>query len=361
MTINQLIERAKDTTCSDIHITSMGEISMRQYGTLKKMDEEFTQEYLDGLIYEMLSEGQRAIYDSGKDLDFSYETEQSKIRCRVNVFHQRGTNAACLRIMGSTIPTIESLKLPPVIRSLADQPRGLVLVTGPTGSGKSTTLAAMIDYINRNRAEHILTIEDPIEYIYEPDKSTIHQREIGLDVDSFAGALRSALREDPDVILVGEMRDYETISAAITAAETGHLVMSTLHTTGAADTINRIIDVFPPHNQAQIRTQLATVLKGVVTQNLIPLAKGEGRVAATEILVGTDAIANLIRSDKVYQIDSAMQTSVKEGMHTLNMNLKELIANGVITKEMAIKRSNNPKELMAVQGPFDPYGMDLDM
>ena len=346
MTIDELIEYARDNSCSDIHITSLGEIALRQYGNLRKLDNEFTQDELDKLIYEMLDMDQKDIYDSGKDLDFSYETKISNIRCRANTYHERGTNAACLRIMGSSVPTLESLDLPEVIRSLADQPRGLVLVTGPTGSGKSTTLAAMIDYINRTRAEHILTIEDPIEYVYTPDKSTIHQREIGRDVDSFAGALRSALREDPDVILVGEMRDFETISAAITAAETGHLVMSTLHTTGAADTVNRIIDVFPPHSQNQIRTQLASVLRGVVTQNLVPLASGEGRVAATEIMIGTDAIANLIRTDKVYQIDSTMQTGVRDGMHTLNMNLKELIQKGVITQEMAIKRSNNPKGLM---------------
>ena len=354
MTIDKVIEYAKDNNCSDIHITSLGEISMRQYGTLRKLENTFTREQLDGIIYGMLDDEQRAIYDSGKDLDFAYETSESKIRCRANTYHQRGSNVACLRIMGSTVPTLESLKLPPVVQTLVEQPRGLVLVTGPTGSGKSSTLAAMIDYINRNRAEHILTIEDPIEYVYEPAKSTIHQREIGRDVASFSDALRSALREDPDIILVGEMRDFETISAAITAAETGHLVMSTLHTTGAGDTINRIIDVFPPHNQAQIRTQLASVLKGVITQNLVPLANGEGRIAATEILVGTDAICNLIRSDKVHLIDSTIQTSVREGMHTLNMNLKELIENGIITKEMAMKRSNNPKELMMVQEPVRP-------
>ena len=346
MNIDELIEYARDNNCSDIHITSLGEIALRQYGNLKKLEDTFTTEELDQIIYEMLDGEQRDIYISGQDLDFSYETKNSKIRCRANTYHQRGTNAACLRIMGTTVPTLESLDLPEVIRSLAEQPRGLVLVTGPTGSGKSTTLAAMIDYINRNRAEHILTIEDPIEFVYTPDKSTIHQREIGRDVDSFADALRSALREDPDVILVGEMRDFETISAAITAAETGHLVMSTLHTTGAADTVNRIIDVFPPHSQNQIRTQLASVLRGVVTQNLVPLASGEGRVAATEIMIGTDAIANLIRTDKVHQIDSTMQTGVKDGMHTLNMNLRELIQKGTITQEMAIKRSNNPKGLM---------------
>lgn len=345
MSIEHLIEYARDNNCSDIHITSPGEISMRQYGQLRKMDREYSPGELDNIIMEMMDHEQLNLFSQGKDLDFSYQTKESNIRCRVNAYHQNGFNAACLRIMGSKVPTLESLNLPPVIQSLADQPRGLVLVTGPTGSGKSTTLAAMIDYINRTRSEHILTIEDPIEYIYTPGKSTIHQREIGRDVDSFAGALRSALREDPDVILVGEMRDFETISAAITAAETGHLVMSTLHTTGAADTINRIIDVFPPHSQNQIRTQLASILKGVVTQNLIPLASGDGRVAATEILVGTDAVCNLIRSDKVFQIDSSMQTGVKEGMHTLNMNLKELVQRGMITKEMALKRSNNPKGL----------------
>lgn len=302
MNIDELIEYARDNNCSDIHITSLGEVALRQYGNLKKLDNSFTKDELDQIIYEMLDGEQRDLYISGQDLDFSYETRGSGIRCRANTYHQRGTHAACLRIMGTTVPTLESLELPEVIRSLAEQPRGLVLVTGPTGSGKSTTLAAMIDYINRNRAEHILTIEDPIEFVYTPDKSTIHQREIGRDVDSFADALRSALREDPDVILVGEMRDFETISAAITAAETGHLVMSTLHTTGAADTVNRIIDVFPPHSQNQIRTQLASVLRGVVTQNLVPLANGEGRVAATEIMIGTDAIANLIRTDKVIRL-----------------------------------------------------------
>jgi twitching motility protein PilT len=347
MNINQLIEYSKSQNCSDIHITQEGEIAIRRYGELGKMDQKFSMEELDDLIFQMFDHKQADSFKRGEDLDFSYETPApSSIRCRVNAYHQRGSHAACLRIMGSSVPTFESLKLPPVIKTFAEKPRGLVLVTGPTGSGKSTTLASMIDYINRTRAEHILTIEDPIEYMYTPGKSTIHQREIGRDVESFSGALRSALREDPDVILVGEMRDFETISAAITAAETGHLVMSTLHTTGAAETIDRIIDVFPPHSQNQIRTQLAAVLQGVVTQNLIPLANGNGRVAATEILVGTDAINNLIRSGKTFQIESSMQTGQKEGMHTLNMDLKQLISKGVITKEMAIKRSNNPKELM---------------
>ncbi|MBQ2083324.1 MAG: type IV pilus twitching motility protein PilT [Lachnospiraceae bacterium] len=345
MTINQLIEYAKSQNCSDIHITQEGEIALRRYGVLGKIDQKYSPDDLDELIFSMFSDKQAKKYrEETADIDFSYQTP-SGIRCRVNAFHQRGTHAATLRIMGNSVPTFETLHLPPSIKTFADLPRGLVLVTGPTGSGKSTTLASMIDYINRSRAEHIVTIEDPIEYMYTPGKSTIHQREIGRDVDTFSGALRSVLREDPDVILVGEMRDFETISAAITAAETGHLVMSTLHTTGAAETIDRIIDVFPPHAQNQIRTQLAAVLMGVVTQTLIPYATGDGRAVATEVLVCNDAINNLIRSNKTYQIESHMQTSSKSGMHTLNSDLKRLVQSGAITRDIAIKRSNNPEEL----------------
>lgn len=341
--IDSMIEFVKESDASDLHITQEGEIAYRRFGELEKFQHLYDKEGIDKLILDMLNPKQIELYKQGQDLDFSYETF-SGIRCRANVYHQRGSHAACLRIMGTTVPTLESLRLPEVITSLADKPRGLVLVTGPTGSGKSTTLAAMIDYINKHRAEHILTIEDPIEYMYTPGMSTIHQREIGRDVESFSAALRSALREDPDVILVGEMRDFETISAAITAAETGHLVMSTLHTTGAADTVDRIIDVFPPHSQNQIRTQLASVLQGVVTQNLVKRADGDGRVAATEILVGTDAVCNLIRQGKTFQIDSQLQVGMNEGMHTLNMDLKRLVDAGVITRDMALKKSNNPKE-----------------
>ena len=235
--------------------------------------------------------------------------------------------------------------LPDVLRNLADQPRGLILVTGPTGSGKSTTLAAMIDYINHRRAEHILTIEDPVEYVYQAEKSLIHQREVGEDVPSFAAALRSALREDPDVILVGEMRDYETISAALTAAETGHLVLSTLHTTGAAQTIDRIIDACPAQTQNQARTQLAGILKGVVTQCLIPNKSGTGRVAATEVLVGTDAAMNLVRESKCHQMNSVMQSGAAFGMHTLNSDLCRLVQSQKISRENAMKYSNDRKDL----------------
>lgn len=235
--------------------------------------------------------------------------------------------------------------MPPVLTKLADEPRGLILVTGPTGSGKSTTLAAMIDHINKTRSDHIITIEDPIEYVYQGRRSLIHQREVGADVRSFASALRSALREDPDVILVGEMRDYETISAAVTAAETGHLVMSTLHTIGAAQTIDRIIDVCPAGAQNQIRGQLAAVLRGVITQQLLPLAVGKGRCAATEILVGTDAVANLIREGKCYQIPSILQSGAALGMHSLNADLARLVSTGRITREAAERCATNKSDL----------------
>lgn len=241
---------------------------------------------------------------------------------------------------------MEELNLPSVISKLAREPRGLILVTGPTGSGKSTTLAAMIDAINNTRKCHILTAEEPIEYIHNHKQSIIHQREVGIDVPSFAAALRGALREDPDVILVGEMRDLETISAAVTAAETGHLVLSTLHTTGAANTIDRIIDVFPPHSQGQIRTQLSGVLKGIITQQLIPKEDGSGRCAAFEILLGTDAVLNLIRENKAHQIPSALQTGAREGMCTLDYSLAQLVNQGVITKEKALENAGDQRQLL---------------
>jgi twitching motility protein PilT len=237
------------------------------------------------------------------------------------------------------------LGLPPVLKDLAAKPRGLILVTGPTGSGKSTTLAAMIDQINASRPDHIITIEDPVEYKYDKKQALIHQREVGRDVKDFASALRSALREDPDIILVGEMRDYETIAAALTAAETGHLVMSTLHTTGAAQTIDRIIDACPASIQNQIRTQLAGVLNGVITQCLIPNARGNGRVAATEILIGTDAVCNQIRENKCHQLGTLMQSGANVGMHTLNSDLARLIQLSMITKQQALKYSNDRSDL----------------
>lgn len=344
--IDAVINFARDHDCSDIHITVETGICGRRYGTLHRFENNYTEQNIEEIILSMiLNEQDMELYKNGKDLDFAYETENG-IRCRVNLYHQKENHTACLRIMGSSIPKLEDMVMPQkTLISLAEQPRGLVLVTGPTGSGKSTTLAAMIDYINRNHAEHILTVEDPIEFVYTECKSLIHQREIGTDVDSFADALRSALREDPDIILLGEMRDYETISSAITAAETGHLVFGTLHTISAAESISRIIDVFPPHSQSQIRTQLASVLRGVISQQLLPKADGKGRIAATEILVGNDAVANLIRQDKTYQMESTMQSGQSVGMHTLNMDLVRLVKEGLITQETAMKCSSSPASL----------------
>jgi twitching motility protein PilT len=311
------------------------------------IETEFTRNYDEKreLIFSLLSEKLRGTAQSGSDVDTSYETDCG-VRCRVNVFHQRQFMTAAIRLLNDKIPTFDELYLPEPLRNLANEPRGLILVTGPTGSGKSTTLAAMIDYINDTRASHILTIEDPIEYVYKQKKALIHQRNVGEDVDSFSLALRSAMREDPDVILVGEMRDFETISAAITAAETGHLVLSTLHTTGAATTVDRIIDVFPPHSQHQIRTQLAAVLKGVVTQTLLPRSSGTGRVAAFEIMIGTDAVSTQIREGKGHQLNSTIQTGGKQGMILLDDYLANLVRVGTITREAALEKATNKTELI---------------
>jgi twitching motility protein PilT len=316
----------------------------RIHGKLQKAQQQFTDEETEFMIVEMLSDSQKEMLREGQDADFAIRTPDGN-RQRVNVFKQDGKLAATIRLLNSTIPSLEMLGLPTVLNRLADKPRGLILVTGPTGSGKSTTLAAMINYINGNRPEHIITIEDPVEYVYDRKLALIHQREVGQDVTDFASALRSSLREDPDIILVGEMRDYETIAAALTAAETGHLVMSTLHTTGAAQTIDRIIDACPGSIQNQIRTQLAGVLNGVITQCLIPNAKGNGRVPGTEILVGTDAVCNMIRENKCHQLNSLMQSGGNVGMHTLNSDLSRLLQSGLITRQNAEKYSNDRAEL----------------
>ncbi len=345
MTINDLLAAARQNKCSDVHITMDRNPIFRINGSLMETDLNLSPQEKEAMIYEMLTPDQKQNFSSIDDLDFAYATTPD-CRHRVNVFHQNNKLACVIRVINNTIPTFQQLNLPPVLRELADQPRGLVLITGPTGSGKSTTLAAMLDYINSTRSEHILTIEDPIEYVYSHKRSIIHQREVGIDVTSFAGALRSSLREDPDVILVGEMRDYETISAAITAAETGHLVFSTLHTQGAADTIDRIIDVFPAHNQQQIRTQLAATLRGVVTQTLLPKLDGGGRVAAFEIMTGTDAVLNLIRENKCHQLVSAIQTSAKQGMTTLTASLAHLVRTNQVALEVAMERARNKEEFL---------------
>ena len=337
MQIHELTALARNSKASDIHISEGLPLMFRIDGHLAEAPVQLSAAETRSLILSLMDEAHReAITSERIDADFALVAPDGT-RSRVNVFYQQGKAAATLRLLNDSIPTLEELAMPPVLTKLADEPRGLILVTGPTGSGKSTTLAAMID--------HIITIEDPIEYVYQGRCSLIHQREVGADVRSFASALRSALREDPDVILVGEMRDYETISAAVTAAETGHLVMSTLHTIGAAQTIDRIIDVCPAGAQNQIRGQLAAVLRGVITQQLLPLAVGKGRCAATEILVGTDAVANLIREGKCYQIPSILQSGAALGMHSLNADLARLVSTGRITREVAERCATNKSDL----------------
>ena len=344
MMIDNIIMTARRMGCSDIHITVGMPLMFRINGRLQDAPEQPDDRETITMLIELLTDEQRADLEDGIDADFAIKTPDGN-RQRVNVFKQDGKLAATIRLLNSSIPSLEMLGLPKVLEALADKPRGLILVTGPTGSGKSTTLAAMIDYINSTRPDHIITIEDPVEYVYERKLALIHQREVGRDAQTFASALRSSLREDPDIILVGEMRDYETISAALTAAETGHLVMSTLHTTGAAQTIDRIIDACPASIQNQIRTQLAAVLNGVITQCLIPNLRGTGRVAATEILLGTDAVCNQIRENKCHQLGSLMQSGGNIGMHTLNNDLARLIQNGMISKQNAMKYTNDIAEL----------------
>jgi len=342
--IDSLILRARAMGCSDMHITVGMPLMFRINGKLQIVPDAPNDAEIEAMLLELLDEKQKRKLEESIDLDFAIKSSDGN-RQRVNIFKQEGNLAATIRLLNSSIPSLDMLGLPPVLKELANRPRGLILVTGPTGSGKSTTLAAMIDSINSTRSEHIITIEDPIEYKYERKLSLIHQREVGKDIGDFAAALRSALREDPDIILVGEMRDYETIAAALTAAETGHLVMSTLHTTGAAQTIDRIIDACPAAIQNQIRTQLAGVLNGVITQCLVPNVSGNGRLAATEILVGTDAVCNLIRENKCHQMNSLMQSGNNVGMHTLNNDLARLVHAGMISMDNAIRYSNDKAEL----------------
>ena len=343
MTFEEFIMEARALGASDIHLTVGAPTVVRVNGDLQKFGD-FSDMVVNRTIRSILSAEQEKLLTEGNDIDFCFELSNGA-RQRVNVFRQSGRLACCIRLLNDKIPTLEELKMPSVITELAQKKRGLILVTGPTGSGKSTTLSAIIDYINKNRACHVITVEDPVEYRYTQDKATIHQREIGRDVDSFSAALRSALREDPDVILVGEMRDYETISLAMTAAETGHLVFGTLHTSSAAQTIDRIIDACPPHAQEQTRAQLANMFQGVIAQNLVPTADGKGRVAALEILVGTDAVKNLIRTNKIPQIESTMQSGGRLGMCTLNDTLAKYYKRGIISYASALEYSTDKTEM----------------
>lgn len=330
--INLLYETV-NKNASDLHITVGLPPMIRVNGRLMPMGgDKLTPKDTERFVREVLSDEQYERYSKSGDIDLSYSLPGTG-RFRVNVYRQRGSDAMALRVIGLKIPTIDSLGFPDVVKELTRKARGLVLVTGPTGSGKSTTLAAMINQINSERNCHIITIEDPIEFLQKHGKSMVNQREIGHDSKDYASALRSALREDPDVLLIGEMRDLETISTAITAAETGHLVFSTLHTIGASKTIDRIVDVFPPFQQQQIKIQLSAVMEGIISQQLIEKQNGNGRVAALEILTATPAIRNLIREGKTHQIDSAVQTGSKYGMKSMDMSLLELYRSGVISRE----------------------------
>ena len=336
VTIEQIMGCAKDAGASDVHITVGISPKMRVNGKLMVMPFPVllpvdTKRICDS----MMDDNQKEHFEEKGEWDFSYSIPQMG-RYRVNAFRQRGSVAMVLRIVGTVVPTPESLSLPPSVIELYKMKRGLVLVTGPTGSGKSTTLASLVGKINMDLDAHIITLEDPIEYLHRHARSIVNQREIGIDATSYDLALRSALREDPDVILVGEMRDLETISTAITAAETGHLVLSTLHTIGAAATIERIIDVFPPHQQEQIRTQLANVLVSVVSQQLVPTVDRRGRVAAFEVMHATPAIRNLIRENKTHQIATSIQTSRRLGMITMDDALVELYMKGKIDRNEAL-------------------------
>ncbi len=347
--ISELLEKLVSQGGSDLHISSNLPPAIRVDGKLKRLDyAPLTPEDVEKLLFPMLSNEQRRRLEQEWELDFSYGIEGLS-RFRVNFYKDKGNYAAAFRTITSQVPSFEKLGLPEIVRTTAEKPRGLILVTGPTGSGKSTTLAAMIDYINTTKAEHILTIEDPIEFVHTSKSSIIHQRELGMDTRSFANALKSALREDPDIILVGEMRDHETIALALTAAETGHLVFGTLHTSSASQTIDRIIDVFPEGQQQQIRVQLANSLVAVFSQTLLPKVQPDGtkkgRVMAQEIMIVTPAIANLIREAKAAQIYSMLQMNQGLGMQTLEMALASLYKQNLITLEDAMSKTSRPDEL----------------
>jgi twitching motility protein PilT len=346
-TLPDLLKQAVEMQGSDLHLSIGSPPQVRVHGELEKMKPhaELTPTDTKSLTYAVLTDAQKKRFEETKELDFSFGI-RGLARFRCNMFNQKGAVGAVYRQIPERIRTFDELGLPQVLSKMAERPRGLVLVTGPTGSGKSTTLAAMIDKINTERHGHILTVEDPIEYLHQHKNCLINQRELHSDTDSFTNALRAALREDPDLVLIGEMRDLETVESALRIAETGHLTFGTLHTNSAASTINRIIDVFPSHQQAQIRTQLSLVIEGIVCQALLPRADGKGRVVSLEILVPTAGIRNLIREDKVHQIYSAMQTGQEKlGMQTMNQSLATLYFKRQITLDTAMSASSNREEL----------------
>ena len=341
MEISEILVKALNMGASDVHITVNLPVTVRINGNLQAMgDHNLTPDETFEYAKSITTEAQLKEVDAKGQADFSFVVKHV-CRVRVNVFKQRKSYAIALRLIKPGIPSIQSLGMPELLKDISLKPRGLFLVTGPTGSGKTTTLAAMVDHINNSRSCHILTLEDPVEYLFQHKTAMINQREVGDDTQSFAAGLRAGLREDPDVILVGEMRDLETIATAVSAAETGHYVLSTLHTTSAASTVDRIIDSFPPHQQQQVRMQLASTLQAILSQQLIPLAGESGRVAAIELLIVNDAVRNMIREGKSHQIDTVLQTNLKSGMIPMDYSLAELVKQGRISYEDAFSRCQN--------------------
>ena len=349
--VPELLEIVLERRASDLHLTAGAPPTIRLHGDLIRLVDYpiLSPRSLQGMIYAILPQKMRERLEGDLELDMSYALP-GKARFRVNVYYQRDSIGAAFRLIPYEIKTVESLGLPSVVSDLARYPRGFVVVTGPTGSGKSTSLAGMVDIVNRERSAHIMTVEDPIEFLHKHQQCIVNQREVGSDTHSFAQALKHVLRQDPDVILVGEMRDLETISTAITAAETGHLVFATLHTQDAPQTIDRIIDVFPPHQQQQVRVQLATTLQGIVTQQLLQTADGRSRAVACEVLICTPAVRNLIREGKVHQIYSIMQAGGRFGMQTMDQALANLVKEGKISQQLAYERSHDPEELNRLIG-----------
>lgn len=343
--IEEILKAAKEAGASDVHLTVGIPPKMRVNGKLTAMNypKMLPADTLE-VVLSVMNEAQRDKFEERGEYDMSFSIPETG-RYRVNAYKQRGSAALAFRLVGTKMPSPEELGIPETVMELYQKKRGLVLVTGPTGSGKSTTLAAIIDKINNNREAHVITLEDPIEFLHQHKMSIVNQREIGLDSLNYASALRAALREDPDVILVGEMRDFETISVALTAAETGHLVLSTLHTLGAASTVDRVIDVFPPHQQHQVRVQLASVIEAVISQQLIPATDGTGRAAAFEVLHANHAVRNLIREAKAHQLPSIMQTNRKTGMITMDEAIQQLYERGRISRELAIQFAQDPDSM----------------
>lgn len=350
LSIQELLQFTADAGASDLHISAGSVPMIRVHGTMRKLNlPPMTVKEVDDLITSVMNDSQLAMFKEKLEIDFSTKLDDNT-RFRVNAFHQLNGRAVAFRVIPNEIRNFEELNLPEVLAKLAMRHRGLILVTGPTGSGKSTTLATMIDYINDHRHCHIISIEDPIEYVHSSKNSLLNQRELGHDTWSFTAALRSALREDPDVILVGEMRDLETVSLALTAAETGHLVLATLHTSSATKSIDRVIDMFPKEQQAQVRSMLSESLQAVIAQTLLPLKDGNGRVPSLEIMIANAAVKNLIREEKTYQIPSVIQSGTKEGMQSLDQSLYNHVMNGLLDRKTAEEVANNPKMFVSGVG-----------